>query len=320
MEQAVLDLGAKRFGQGSYSLQLLGGFDQNVFEYVGEDRHRFVIKFLDAAKYRKASIIRELTWMAYLSEQGLNLAESIRSTQDLLIEEVTHDSKRYYVIAFTKAPGSPLTDLAADYTMSKQWGRGMGRMHKLGKKDSNIASLVHRMAFPQWNDHVMFTDAFPEAAGEQVHTQWKKYLKELDSFPQDQEGYGIVHNDLHHNNFHVHDGKIIFFDFGDVSYHWFAYDIAIAIYHAVQTVPESRKAEFVARFFDSFLSGYLQENTLSEEWIQRIPLFIDFRHIYSFVYFTKFVNWNEMNEHTRNYLLGMKADIEAGKSVVTLSI
>ena len=42
------------------------------------------------------------------------------------------------------------------------------------------------------------------------------------------------------------------FDFGDVSYHWFAYDIAIAIYHAVQTVPENWKAEFVARFFDSF--------------------------------------------------------------------
>lgn len=320
MEQAVLDLGANRFGQGSYSLQLLGGFDQNVFEYVGEDGHRFVIKFLDAAKYRKASIIRELTWMAYLTEQGLNLAESIRSTQDLLIEEVTHDSKQYYVIAFTKAPGSPLTNLAANYAMIKQWGRGMGRMHKLGKKDSNADLLVHRMAFPQWNDHVMFTDTFPETAGEQVHTQWKKYLKELDSLPQDQEGYGIVHNDLHHNNFHVHDGKIIFFDFGDVSYHWFAYDIAIAIYHAVQTVPESGKAEFIARFFDSFLSGYLQENTLSEEWIQRIPLFIDFRNIYSYVYFTKFVNWNEMNERTRNYLLGMKADIEAGKSVVTLTI
>ena len=76
----------------------------------------------------------------------------------------------------------------------------------------------------------------------------------------------------------------------------------------------------MARFFDLFLSGYLQENTLSEEWIQRIPLFIDFRNIYSYVYFAKFVNWNEMDERTRKYLLAMKADIEAGKSVVKLSI
>ncbi|AYB46765.1 phosphotransferase enzyme family protein [Paenibacillus lautus] len=315
MEQA-----AERFGQGSYSLKLLGGFDQNVFEYNGEDGRRFIMKFLDASKYRKASIIRELTWMAYLAEQGLNMAVSIRSTQDLLIEEVTHDSKRYHVIAFTKAPGSPLTDVTSDFAIIKQWGRGMGRMHKLGKKDATASSLVDRMAFPQWNDHVIFADAFPEAAGESVHTQWKQYLQELESLPQDEKGYGIVHNDLHHHNFHVHNGEIIFFDFGDVSYHWFAYDIAIAIYHAVQTVPENRKAEFVARFFDSFLSGYLQENTLSEEWIQRIPLFIDFRNIYSYVYFAKFVNWNEMDERTRKYLLAMKADIEAGKSVVKLSI
>lgn len=320
MEQAVLDQGAERFGQGSYSLKLLGGFDQNVFEYNGEDGRRLIMKFLDASKYRKASIIRELTWMAHLAEQGLNMAVSIRSAQDLLIEEVTHDSKRYHVIAFTKAPGSPLTDVTSDFAIIKQWGRGMGRMHKLGKKDATASSLVHRMAFPQWNDHVIFTDAFPEAAGKRVHTQWKQYLQELESLPQDEEGYGIVHNDLHHHNFHVHNGEIIFFDFGDVSYHWFAYDIAIAIYHAVQTVSENRKAEFVARFFDSFLSGYLQENTLSEEWIQRIPLFIDFRNIYSYVYFAKFVNWNEMDERTRKYLLAMKADIEAGKSVVKLSI
>lgn len=320
MEQAVLDQGAERFGRGSYSLKLLGGFDQNVFEYSGEDGRHFIIKFLDASKYRKASIIRELTWMAYLAEQGLNMAVSIRSAQNLLIEEVTHDSKRYYVIAFTKAPGNPLTNLTSDFTIVKQWGRGMGKMHKLGKKDATAASLVHRMAFPQWNDHVMFTDAFPEGAGQKVHTQWKQYLKELESLPQDQDSYGIVHNDLHHHNFHVHNGEIIFFDFGDVSYHWFVYDIAIAIYHAVQKVLENRKAEFVARFFDSFLSGYLEENTLSEEWIQRIPLFIDFRNIYSFVYFSKFVNWNEMDERTRKYLLTMKADIESGKSVVKLSI
>ncbi|ETT59921.1 phosphotransferase [Paenibacillus sp. FSL H8-0457] len=320
MEQAVLDQGAERFGRGSYSLKLLGGFDQNVFEYNGEDGRSFIMKFLDASKYRKASIIRELTWMAYLAEQGLNMAVSIRSAQDLLIEEVTHDSKRYHVVAFTKAPGSPLTDVTSDFAIIKQWGRGMGRMHKLGKKDATASSLVHRMAFPQWNDHVIFTDAFPEAAGVRVHTQWKQYLKELESLPQNEEGYGIVHNDLHHHNFHVHNGEIIFFDFGDVSYHWFAYDIAIAIYHAVQTVSENRKAEFVARFLDSFLSGYLQENTLSEEWIQRIPLFIDFRNIYSYVYFAKFVNWNEMDERTRKYLLAMKADIEAGKSVVKLSI
>ncbi|MDH6671429.1 Ser/Thr protein kinase RdoA (MazF antagonist) [Paenibacillus sp. LBL] len=320
MEQAVLNQGAERFGRGSYSLQLLGGFDQNVFEYIGEDGLRFIIKFLDAAKYRKASIIRELTWMAYLAEHGLNIASSIRSAQDLLIEEIIHGSKRYYVIAFTKAPGSPLSDLTSDFAMIERWGRGMGSMHKLGKKDSTSASLVHRMAFPQWNDHLIFTDAFPETAGERVHTQWRRYLKELESLPQDQDSYGIVHNDLHHNNFHVHNGEIVFFDFGDVSYHWFAYDIAIAIYHAVQTVPEHRKAEFVARFFDSFLSGYLKENTLSADWIERIPFFIDFRNLYSYVYFSKFVDWNEMDESTRNYLLAMKADIESGQSVVNLSI
>lgn len=318
MDQTILDQGANKFGRGSYSLQCLGGFNENVYEYIGEDGHLFIMKFLDAAQYNKASIIRELTWMAHLSENGLHITGSIRSIDDLLIEEVSHGTKLYYVIAFAKAPGKPLADLESNFTIIEQWGRGMGKMHALGKPSS--ASLVHRMAFPQWNEGLIFTDEFPEAAGDKVRIRWKEYLSILESFPKDRDSYGIVHNDLHHNNFHAHNDEIIFFDFGDAGYNWFAYDIAIAIYHAVQTVPNDRKAEFSVRFIDSFMSGYLKENTLSEDWIKRIPFFIDFRNAYSFVYFSKFVDANEMDERTKNYLLKMKADIEEGTPVAKLFI
>lgn len=318
MEQAVLDQGAGKFGKGAYSLKLLGGFDQSVFEYAGEDGSRFVLKFLDAAKYPKAAIIRELTWMAHLARHGLRITESVTSREGLLIEEVAHHGQLFYVVAFTIAPGQPLTDLESDAAVIERWGRGLGKMHALGKHDS--AALLHRMGFAQWDSHPIFTDEFPAAAGEKVHIRWKEYLKVLASLPQDPQSYGIVHNDLHHRNFHVHDGDIVFFDFGDIGYHWYAYDIAISIYHAVQTVPGPRKAEFAARFCDALLTGYLQEHPLSNDWIKRIPFFIDFRNVYSFVYFSKYVDWHELDERTRKYLAGMKADIEAGTPVVHLPI
>ncbi|GAB6928403.1 phosphotransferase enzyme family protein [Paenibacillus sp. JCM 10914] len=318
MEQTVLDVGAQRFTHGAVTMKLLGGFDQNVYECRQEDGHSFILKFLDATKYRKASIIRELTWMAYLAEHGVNVTASIRSLEGLLIEEIAHEGKTYYAIAFAKAPGAPLTNLESNYAVVEQWGRDLGRMHKLGKQDS--AELIHRMAFPQWNQHVIVTDEFPSAAGEAVLTKWKQYMDKLDELPQDEDGYGIVHHDLHHHNFHVHNDERIYFDFGDTCYHWFAYDIAISIYHSVQTVPEQRRAEFTARFFNSFMTGYLKENELSEQWIQEIPFFINYRHLYSFVYFSKFVDWSDMDERTRTYLSKMKADIETGKSVVQLSI
>lgn len=316
MKQAILDQGAKKFGRGSYSLQLLGGFDQNVFEYIDEDDHRFIMKFLDAAKCNKASLIRELSWMAYLSENGLNITESIRSNDGLLIEEVSDETNSYHVIAFAKAPGSSPTDLELDFSLIERWGRDMGKMHALGK--SNPTSLVHRMAFPHWNNSLLFTSEFPEAAGEKVHAKWKEYLSILSSLPQDQESYGIVHNDLHHNNFHVHNNEIIYFDFGDAGYNWFAYDIAISIYHAVQTVPNDRKSDFAAKFSDSFMTGYLKENTLSEEWIELIPFFLEYRNAYSFLYFSKFVDLDHVNERTQNYLLKMKAEIESSMPLANL--
>lgn len=54
-------------------------------------------------------------------------------------------------------------------------------------------------------------------------------------------------------------------DFGDSEFHWFAYDIAIAVYHASQTIKDrAGRDRFASIFFNSFIEGYVMGNSVND--------------------------------------------------------
>lgn len=64
--------------------------------------------------------------------------------------------------------------------------------------------------------------------------------------------------------------------------------IAIVLYHALQTVSDDNVREregFAIVFLRSFLNGYTRENRLEPKWLLKIPFFLTFRQIYSYLYF-----------------------------------
>ncbi|MDP5277127.1 phosphotransferase enzyme family protein [Chengkuizengella axinellae] len=305
MESTMLEIAANRYRVKASSLKLLGGFDNNVFECLTKERH-FILKFLMGTD--SSSIKRELDWMNYLSEHGLNITSPIYSELGNLIEEIRYENKHYIVVAYEYAKGHFIHDLETEFSLIKQWGKVMGRMHLLAKKyDSNKISK-----YREWHESSIITD-FPVSAGDKVYDKWKEMIYKLNQLSKTKDCYGVIHNDLHQNNFHVHENDLILFDFGDIEVNWFAYDIAICLFHAIQAVPQSeskQKVEFAERFIDTFLSGYTTENSIDETWIAKIPFFLNYRQIYSFVYFSKHVNLEDSDESVKTALSNMKYNIE----------
>ena len=148
-----------------------------------------------------------------------------------------------------------------------------------------------------------------------VLQKWEEFAGELNKLPKDKNGYGMIHNDLHQRNFYVHNNEIILFDFGDCEYNWFIYDIAIVLYHAVQTVDENDikgREEFAHQFIKVFLEGYLTENHLDSYWISKLSFFLNYRRIYSYMYFSKFLTKQQKSDkRVKDILIGMKKKIES---------
>ena len=313
MDTAVLFKGAERFDVDGSELKLLGGFSNNVFE-CNRKGERIILKFYPSSVYRKVSIIAELDWIRYLHTSGVNVTPALFSNNGKSIETINLDEKECYVLAFKKAKGSFINVYETETWNSDffyTWGKTLGKIHCLSKNYSPLDKTIKKQ---DWNMGSLFSDNLKEV-NKVVVQKWKEFVVELNKLPKNKNGYGMIHNDLHQKNFHLHNNEIILFDFGDCEYNWFIYDIAIVLYHAVQSIDENDlkgREDFAHLFIKAFLQGYLTENNLNSYWLSKLPFFLNYRRIFSYIYFSKFLNKEQKNnKKVKDILNGMKKKIES---------
>lgn len=316
----LLQEGIKKFGGIEHSYKLLGGFYNNVYEVEREDE-RIVLKWLPASEYSPSLLRGELDWIRYLSDRGVPVARGIASKRGEMVEKVELEQVSYLVIAFEKAEGTFVDHQNKEEWnrhLFKKWGKVMGRIHQLAKDYIPSDGALR----PEWHEGSLFRDA-RVSIGSGMMKKWKEHVQELHKLPQDQGSFGLIHNDLHQRNFHLADDQLILFDFGDCEYGWFAYDIAISLYHALESVPrekQQQRSDFAHYFLESFLAGYTEEKSLDHDWIARIPFLLDFRQIFSYCYLINHLDLRKLTTGQRRYLEQMRTGIESGVSYVKLDL
>lgn len=95
------------------------------------------------------------------------------------------------------------------------------------------------------------------------------------------EEYGLVHFDFSDGNYHIdmENGNITVIDFDNSMYCWYMFDLANLWTHGegwfrhIEDINERMKG--MQRYFDAILAGYRTETNVSEELLNRLPLFID---------------------------------------------
>lgn len=293
---------------GDYSsLKLLGGFNDSVYE-VKINNKSFIMKFFLASKNKKSLIKGELDWINYLWENGMNVAKPVYALGSNFINEIKDNNLLYYYVVFEKVEGNYIDDKNWEKNLIQNWGQSMGKMHNLAKG----YRALYEEDIINWTENDILLQP-PKIASNLVLKKWNKYLEKLSNLPTSKEYFGVIHNDLHHKNILFNNEEVQLFDFGDIEYSWFSYDIAICLYHAVQGISfcsEKEKLNFAYKVLKKFIKGYKLENTISDEWIHKINFFLDYRQIYSYLYFLKHLDIGNINEDIKEILERMKYNIE----------
>jgi Ser/Thr protein kinase RdoA (MazF antagonist) len=88
-------------------------------------------------------------------------------------------------------------------------------------------------------------------------------------------------------------GDITVFDFDDSCYFWFMYEIASAweggIGRTMFRGLNERKS-FMEYYLDQVMEGYNKENSLSDKWLARLPLFIRLIQVEEFLHFVRYID------------------------------
>ena len=155
-----------------------------------------------------------------------------------------------------------------------------------------------------WGSHFDCLKVYPD-----VYQVAQELIGEIMNLPRDKESFGIIHCDMHPDNFYIEGDKINVFDFGDSQYGWFTLDIGIALFHALWWGQKDDKGnDFTNTIIKDFLKGYLSANHLSDFWISKIPMFMKYRQISCFVPW--FFNPEDTKEHhQKEWIYNIENDI-----------
>ncbi|MGG4444448.1 phosphotransferase enzyme family protein [Brevibacillus fortis] len=294
-----------RLGCQSSEAKLLGGYNQHVFEINRGEK--LVVKIEEGTAASEQGVLSECEWLSYMHEHGLHVVRPLRIAADTYLNRI---SEECFFVVYEKVEGVHVSSQDKDVwspALFEQWGEMMGKMHTLAK----TFQPVHQRQM--WFENRLFQEdshSVDPILIEKLH----QYRHAFKSLPISKDHFGLIHGDLHHHNFLRNDVELTILDFGDSEYHWFAYDIAIAVYHTAQTVPKGlARKEFVHSFFQSFMEGYSRGNP-STEFLSLINFFMDYRHLFSYIYHSVYADKSQLTEQQRKYLEAMRLSLQYGES------
>ncbi|RAL22015.1 phosphotransferase enzyme family protein [Thermoflavimicrobium daqui] len=303
----ILEEACRRFTGKTTPLQSLSGIYKNMYEYT-HNGHPHILKLIPIAARGAELLDTELQWVNYLKENGISTPHFIQSKEMRYVEVIHKLPFPCCVISFKKLKGKQVKHHQNEWNeqLFRSWGKAMGKMHMLSKKDWSKQPLH----FSQWNEgEIYYRDL--SFAGEKILRKWEKSIKTICDLKQTKQNYGLIHNHLTPESFLVaNDGKPLIFDFSHCKFHFFAYDISVALYDACMVMKPAERGLFKNIFLNAFIDGYQSENELDSNWKEWVDFFIEFRFL--FLYFSSYLNPTGLSPTQKEKLYQMRLKIERG--------
>lgn len=303
-DREILDTASRLFDIKKDTLNLIAGYEgcANLVYDCSRDGQPCILRISFRPDRTAEPIRAELHFVNYLAEHGASVSRPIPSQNGKLLETIQVRGMPLHIAAFVKGKGMRVPDNDYRYREDapieeyfQNWGRILGRMHALAKDYHPLNDQVKR---PEWftinksrlSIETQISERLPVVSG-----RIQSLLEEIRSLPRDRNSYGLIHGDFNDGNFTVDytNGDVTVFDFDDCGYFWFIYELASAWEGGIGRIMfrglDERKA-FMDRYMEQVLEGYNRENTLSAEWLARLPLFVRLIQVEEFLYFVQYID------------------------------
>ncbi|MGC9347744.1 MAG: phosphotransferase enzyme family protein [Anaerolineae bacterium] len=300
-ERAALDAAAACFGTTRDDLRVLPGSEgcQNLVYAYDVDGIPMILRASFRPDRGPEQIRAEVHFVDYLARSGVRVAYPVPSRPGNLMETFRCGEILFTVVSFIRGRGMRVPDNGYRYRDDapieeyfRNWGEVLGQMHRCAKSYVPAEGGGRRPDLMEILDFEPVDERVP-APLQGVREKVVALSSELRALPRDRDGHGLIHGDFNDGNFTVDysNGDITVFDFDDCCYGWFAYELAAAWEGGVGRVMFRGLAErkaFMDRYFALVLEGYERENTLSEAWLARLPLFLRVIQMQELLYYLRY--------------------------------
>ncbi len=138
---------------------------------------------------------------------------------------------------------------------------------------------------PAWSDNLNLAKRLIPAQAGAARREIHAVEAALESLPRSRENFGLIHYDFELDNLMWDSGHIGILDFDDCAYCWFAADIAYALRDLF--ADRVGGVDLDDASLQSFVRGYRDEQPLSDEEIERLPLYLRLHNLVSYARITR---------------------------------
>lgn len=274
----VLERAAALYGFSPEQLSpLSGGHFSLVYEFSRANRS-FILRITPPNDEIDISAMRAvLGWVEYLSLNGASVPTPLHSRDGHLIEIIQSENGTYLLVAFEKLVGTLAEDLFPDRwsdRLTDATAFAVGRMHAVSRSYHPDRKILR----PAWDKIVNCFNPLETLDDDYkwVEKKRREIMALIHSLPLDEDGYGLIHTDLHLANIMVEDSpqSVAIIDFDDCSYGWYVMDVAMLLLDlAVLYIAPGIEA-YLEDFLRRFLKTYREQYPLDLYWIRMLPHFL----------------------------------------------
>lgn len=266
-------------------VKILWNNENLVYEASGK-----VVRLSSFSHRTKKEIEWEVTLLRILWDTKCSVVQIVLSHHGKPSIDIEVNGKPTHVIVFKKAPWTikKLEEFWESKTkLIREWWRSMGEIHSKTAENSDVLLDLERL---NWDEEVIIANAEKLLPVEQleIYTALSTLVWKIRSLPKSPQDFGLVHTDMRPRNFHVDGETITHFDFDDICYHWFAYDIAVSLLHESEWKESvEERTKFIINFLQDFMRGYLEENTINPDVFKSLIDLMRLRLFYAYIDYYK---------------------------------
>ena len=260
-----------------------GGRNQIVIASRNGNK-QYILRISALGDRNEGDYLAETEFVRYLAENDGPVADVILSVNGKLVECLETDGKLVYISLFAYAKGKLLADNGYRYregaSLTEYFyntGKALGVIHRLSKA---YVSVHNRSDYFDKYNMTYLNSLIPDEYCE-LKSAIAKHLDEFHKLPMDKSCYGLIHFDFSDGNYHIdmNTGAITVFDFDNCMNCWYMFDLANLWTHnegwTRQEADPGKRFELMQQCFALQLQGYKTETDISEEMLEKLPLFID---------------------------------------------
>ncbi len=262
-----------------------GGRNQIFICSKGGEK-KFVLRISATGDRTENDYLAETEFVHYLAENGAPVAGVIPSVNGKLVEVLDVAAAPVFISLFEYAKGMLLCDNGYRYREGASLeeyffntGKTLGKIHALSKSFEPIAGHRRPDYFDKYK--MEYLDRLIPEQYSELKSAIAKRLEAFRALPTDSQNYGLVHFDFSDGNYHIDmsNGAITVFDFDNCMYCWYMFDLANLWLHnegwTRQEPDPDKRFAMMQQCFELQLKGYKTETEVSEELLEKLPLFID---------------------------------------------